>query len=172
MNAACMQCGTERPKENRFFCSMSCRDKKERPAIAHVCLVCEKPFTAKVKHARYCSARCRGYGAKLDVRGFLRHLLKHRKRHVTIQLDALYAMYGRQQGECAVSGAAMTHSTGAGRCYTNISLDRINAGGPYVIENVRLVCLAVNLMRLDMADEELVGWCKKIAAAQQNKGMD
>lgn len=162
----CETCGNERPSANQHFCSMACRDKKEKPSIQHVCIVCDKPFTAKVSFARYCSVTCRGYGAKLDVRGFLRHLLKHRKRHTTIALDDLHDLYTAQRGRCAVSGVEMTHRVGGGRCYTNISIDRLNPGGEYVIGNVRLVCLAVNLMRLDMTDAELVDWCEKIKQHQ------
>ncbi len=165
---SCFVCGNERPKENGKFCSMACRDKKEKPSREYTCVVCDAKFLAKVPFAKYCSVRCRGYGAKLDARGFLRHLLKHRKRHLTISLEEICEMYVRQNGICAISGIPMTHSTGLGRCYTNISIDRLDPGGPYVIENVRLVCLAVNLMRLDMKDEELLSWCRSINSNMLN----
>jgi len=63
----------------------------------------------------------------------------------------------------------MTHTTGSGRDYANISIDRLNSGGPYTIQNIRLVCLAINLMRLDMWDDELKFWCREIVRANATK---
>ena len=45
---------------------------------------------------------------------------------------------------------------------SNASIDRIDAGGEYKVENIQLVCSVVNSFRRDMSVEEYVDWCKKV----------
>ena len=49
-----------------------------------------------------------------------------------------------------------------GRLPNNASVDRINPGKDYSIDNIRLVCNHVNMMRSDLSDEELLKYCKAI----------
>jgi hypothetical protein len=154
----CEICGSNRPKANNHFCSMGCRDKAVKPKSAYQCIVCDKPFEAKHK-AKYCSLSCRSQGAKLTISGFLSQLLKHRGRNKLLPLDAVMAMYSAQGGLCAVSGCPMTISIRGGRNLTNISIDRIDSSRGYAMDNIQLVCLVVNLMKLDMTQEEFTSWC-------------
>jgi len=58
----------------------------------------------------------------------------------------------------------MTHiKDGTGHHNTNISIDRYDNNKGYVSGNIRLVCLAVNMMKYTMDLDEFVQWCKFIA---------
>lgn len=56
----------------------------------------------------------------------------------------------------------MTTIKGKGKMIMNASIDRIQPGGDYSIENVQLVCSHVNMMRSDLSIKELVEFCKAI----------
>ena len=70
----------------------------------------------------------------------------------------------RCKGKCQVSGMKMTHRRdGTGKkLYTNVSIDRIDNDIGYNKENIRLVCWAVNIMKHNMSDTELMLWVSRI----------
>ena len=77
--------------------------------------------------------------------------------------EFMAALLESQRGRCAVSGVTMTHR--GSKCLTDVSLDRIlpsRLGGRYTEDNVRLVCLAVNMMKWTMTDHQLKSWCSRI----------
>ncbi len=76
----------------------------------------------------------------------------------------LLALYEAQGGKCVVSGVELTFDYTERRQWTNISIDRIDPSKGYEQGNVRLVCLAVNIMRNDMPDDDFFAWMEKIAA--------
>lgn len=85
-----------------------------------------------------------------------------RKRHgLTVQtiLDLL-----EEQGYCcALTGIPLTCQLEVGVDFkTNASVDRIEAGGPYIKNNVQLVCKAVNKFRGNLSVGEFKWWCKKV----------
>lgn len=83
-----------------------------------------------------------------------------------LSVEGLLALLESQQGVCALSGVSLTCVRGTrDKLSTNVSIDRIEAGGPYIFSNIRLVCRAVNSMRNNMTDEELTFWCKRIIDA-------
>lgn len=81
---------------------------------------------------------------------------------ITITLDELMEIWRQQNGVCPVSGVTMTHIHGMGRVMTNASIDRIDNKRGYAKNNVRIVCVAVNLMRNQMTDEQLSWWSSQI----------
>jgi ribosomal protein S14 len=93
---------------------------------------------------------------------FVVGLLCHRDIGKTLSLEDVLSLWDKQRGLCALSGVPMTFVRGEGNIPTNISLDRIEAGGAYTKENVRLVCRVVNHMRWTSSDEELYWWCEQI----------
>jgi hypothetical protein len=50
------------------------------------------------------------------------------------------------------------------RVWTNASIDRIIPGGLYVLENIQLVCTAINLWRSNQPLGEFIEWCQMVAA--------
>lgn len=80
----------------------------------------------------------------------------------SITLEDLKELWDIQERRCALSGVPMTYIHGSGRVMTNISLDRKVPGGPYVKENVQLVCYITNVMKHSLSSEQLLWWCTKI----------
>ena len=79
--------------------------------------------------------------------------------------DDLIGIFIAQRGICALSGVRMTiKPTGKGpKVWTAASLDRIDSGGNYTLDNVHMVCLAVNTMKNSMSVEEFTFWCANVA---------
>tara|TARA_X000000950_G_scaffold197326_2_gene237605 strand:- start:14371 stop:14862 length:492 start_codon:yes stop_codon:yes gene_type:complete len=93
------------------------------------------------------------------------HLRSRRKKthEFTLEREDLHTMYDQQKGLCAYSGMIMTYiKDGSGYHLTNISIDRINNDKGYTIDNVCLVCLAINMMKYTLDLNDLLDWCKII----------
>lgn len=94
--------------------------------------------------------------SRLSPRNALRLMIFNaRKRaEVSITPDDLYALWERQGGFCAITGVTMTW--GRGRIEpTSMSIDRLDSGHGYSIDNVRLICHCVNCFRGRMSDDEM-----------------
>ena len=134
------------------------------------CVVCNKEF--KTFHPKYlcCSAEC-GKTNKMNKKYlrmsgdwvlYFNHLLSKKDTDVT-GID-LVKLLKKQEGKCALSGETLTCEKVKGKYVkTNASIDRIIAGGGYNIENIQLVCRAVNSFRHDLTISEFINWCKKVA---------
>jgi hypothetical protein len=93
---------------------------------------------------------------------YFKHLLSKKKTDVTA-ID-LVELLKKQKGKCALSGTPLTCEKVKGKYVkTNASIDRIIAGGGYNIENIQLVCRAVNSFRHDLTISEFITWCKRVA---------
>lgn len=84
------------------------------------------------------------------------------KFECTINKDDLIALYEKQNHKCALSGIEMTTIKGSGKFPSNASVDRIDPGKDYSLDNIRLVCNHVNMMRSNLSDEDLLYYCKAI----------
>ena len=84
------------------------------------------------------------------------------KFECTINKDDLIALYEKQNHKCALSGIEMTTIKGSGKFPSNASVDRIDPGKDYSLDNIRLVCNHVNMMRSNLSDENLLYYCKAI----------
>lgn len=141
--------------------------KKYRLVTCQECAEVTEHSDSRVK---FCNTKCknnynsRKYSANnTDNRKFyFQKLLAGRYRRKTLSVDFLENRFQLQAGKCALSGVEMTWKQGVGKVYTNISIDRINCGGDYSTDNIRLVCSIVNTMRNTLSDEELILWCNKI----------
>lgn len=80
--------------------------------------------------------------------------------------EVLYDLWVQQDGKCAVTNLPLTHIIGQGRVGTNLSIDRIDSTAGYTRDNIRLVCLQVNIMRNVLSDSELVQWCHRVIEGQ------
>jgi hypothetical protein len=75
----------------------------------------------------------------------------------------LVELLEKQDGRCALTGRLMTFTRGTGSVDTNCSLDRILAGGPYTIDNIQLVCSAVNGFRRNLPMDVFIDWCNAVS---------
>ena len=99
-----------------------------------------------------------------------RNLSKKRKIEWELTFKQVWELLKKQKGKCAVTGIKMTYyrldevknkrmGTGVD---TNLSFDRFDARKGYTIDNIRLVCYAVNYMKSDMTDTKLKAWAKRL----------
>lgn len=91
------------------------------------------------------------------------------KRGLIVDFDRSYLkeLWIKQKGVCAISGVEMSATVFNGRTFTNLSVDRIDSTKGYLKNNVQLVCMAVNQMKSDLTNEELLFFCKKIVENEE-----
>lgn len=140
--------------------------------MSHIvnCIVCNKQFETFHPNYLCCSAEC-GKTNKMNKKYlrmsgdwtlYFKHLLSKKETDVTA-ID-LVELLKKQKGKCALSGTTLTCEKVKGKYVkTNASIDRIIAGGGYNIENIQLVCRAVNSFRHDLTISEFITWCKRVA---------
>jgi len=138
---------------------------------------------------KFCSSACRGKWKYITGAGsteeqyikisgnwqryFSRLLRAGGKKRSDLSVSDLQVLYEAQGGKCALSGVPLTCILEKGKKTTsNASVDRINAGGEYVIGNIQLVCIAVNKWRGDTPVEEFISWCTRVAEHNYRKNND
>ena len=143
------------------------------------CAVCNSLFKPVSGVHKFCSDKCKGKWKYISgamttesqykyisgnwSRYFTRLCCRSHKRE-TLTVEQCIEILEKQEGKCALSGIDLTCQLVKGeRCLTNASLDRIEAGGPYIKENVQLVCTVLNSLRRDTPVDEFVWWCKKVS---------
>lgn len=70
----------------------------------------------------------------------------------------------RQNKECRCNSCKldMTYELGEGRIYTNVSIDQIMPSKGYTIDNIQLVCMAVNQLKSDLDMDTILILCSAI----------
>ncbi len=143
------------------------------------CVVCDTPFVPRSGANKFCSDKCRGKWKYITGDGstdnqyrkisgnwerYFSRLIGRGMRRDSLTRDDLLALLEAQGGRCALSGVKLTCRLEKGKRFlTNASIDRIEAGGPYIPENIQLVCAALNGFRRDTPLDEFIWWCKKVA---------
>lgn len=142
------------------------------------CPVCGVIFSQAHHSHKYCGRACkkaanRTAGADTTDRQYDRvsgnwgryyNRLRCQKGRQELQLCDILALHAAQGGKCALSGVDMTCTLRRGAITrTNASIDRIDPGAGYTIDNIQLVCVALNKLRVDMDTQELIDWCRKVA---------
>lgn len=113
------------------------------------------------------SSRWTGYG---EVRGCFFSAMRKgaaaRNLEFTITIEQIWELFLSQNRKCALSGVDLNfaqndkdHKAGL----TTASLDRKDSKRGYTIDNVQWVHKWVNIMKQDMSDDELIGWCHLIS---------
>lgn len=108
--------------------------------------------------------RARVAGSPSYVLSFaLYRALKRRPTENPVTHTQLMEMFLQQEGKCAVSGLTMTWMRGKIHL-TSISIDRIDSKRGYSADNVRLICHAINRLRGDHTDAEMLEVARAIVA--------
>lgn len=140
-----------------------------------------------IQKQKFCTPECKGawkYSSKnitTDIqyarisgdwyRYFQRLLCRSERKQLTVA-DCL-VLLEKQKYKCALSGVPLTCQLVRGqRIKTNASIDRLHAGGEYVIDNVQLVCAALNSWRSDTELSEFIWWCQQVAICQEKEEND
>lgn len=180
---ACRVCGQElllryrRDLDRKHYCSRACGARGIKDANLRLvkpeeksCAQCGAGFIARNRRSLYCGRLCSKkatYAKSLQrivtPEGFFRKAIRANHRP---HLDAafLIRMFAAQGGRCAITGIPMTMVRGDLN-RMNASIDRIDSKVGYRRDNVQLVCLAVNLMKLDMSMDDFRGWCQAVMEA-------
>lgn len=140
------------------------------------CVICGSKFVQAHHTHKYCSTKCKRTASRLCetterqyklISGnwekyFNRLCSKSFRRELLSKQDCLDILE-KQNRRCALTGVELTCNLTKGvTCRTNASIDRINPKGIYTKDNVQLVCVAVNKLRVDMSVDEFIDWCKKV----------
>ena len=94
----------------------------------------------------------------------LKHNTASRSKKLSIEIteNDIKELYEKQKGLCALTGIKMTHLAYQNDISNrkinnhNISVDRINSSKGYTKDNVQLVCAAVNIMKSDFIEDDLL----------------
>lgn len=80
----------------------------------------------------------------------------------TLTVDDIAALYELQNGKCALTGRELKWGADTNRGPNTLSMDRIDAAGPYVPGNVRLVTHWANVARQRFTDDEFIESCRAV----------
>lgn len=146
------------------------------------CLTCKTRFNVHSGNHKFCSVECRGDRSKYlstehqykTISGnwdrYFSRLVntrrgdQNRKIRKLLSRQRLLDIYNKQCGLCALSGIEMTCKLKRGtKFWTNASIDRIEPGGPYTVDNVQLVCSGLNSWRSSMPQSEFIEICRKVS---------
>ncbi len=177
---ACTQCGEEkdvsafysrvRGGQRRTVCKDCCRagDLRRhainpRPRKKYADLVAENPDGIR-------DGRRRSYLTRRShLRGWVKINLDTRRGQCRksgipfdLSVDDVLALYEDQGGKCALTGAELLWGIDTNRGPGTLSVDRIDALGPYTKENVRLVVHWANIARQRLTDAEFVDLCRAV----------
>lgn len=150
------------------------------------CVVCGSEFKPSSGVHKFCGPVCKGKWQYITgrastenqyknisgnwIRYFQRLCCRSHKR-VDLTFEDCLEILNKQNGKCALSGINLTCQLEKGKKFkTNASLDRIDAGGPYIKENIQLVCSALNSWRSDTDLPEFIWWCKQVAKNYKEEG--
>ena len=148
------------------------------------CTVCGAEFKPKSGVNKLCSPKCKvkwkyitgKASTETQYKGISGNWLRYFSRLIgrgdrkKISREDLVNMLEKQEGRCALSGVMLTCALEKGiKLNTNASIDRIVAGGEYVIENIQLVCSALNKWRGDTPLEEFITWCERVSDMAKEK---
>lgn len=151
-----------------------------------LCCVCQTPYYPKSGVHKFCSDPCKGkwkyITGQMDTnrqyanisgnwRKYFNRLVNHHNRRADgLEVEHLLEILEKQDYKCALSGVPLTCVLEVGKISkTNASIDRIEAGGPYIQQNIQLVCRALNSWRTDTNLQEFIWWCKKVTDFQDGK---
>ncbi len=135
-----------------------------KDGLQALCKNCKKHVMAKYRSS------LKGFIKLLleDARSNVRKKAKEIK--VKISYDDILELYNKQNKRCSLSGIVMTHEYKAdtkSKTYIkypyNISIDRIDYNGDYVIDNIQLVCNIVNRMKYIFSNEEFINFCDLVS---------
>lgn len=140
------------------------------------CLICGNSYTAVKSYQKFCTQKCQNkfnYTKSMSLDNQYKRIsnswplylrrLRYKPIRAHISVEDLLNLLNKQNYRCALTGELLTCSLNKGTVsLTNASIDRIIPGGPYTLDNIRLVCRIANIMKWNMSDAKLKEWCRKI----------
>lgn len=81
-----------------------------------------------------------------------------------VTVEDLHGIWQKQNGLCAYTKLPLTSQA---HQLNTVSLDRIDSDKDYTVDNIQLVCVPINRMKLDMTEDQFIKFCQLVA---QNSG--
>lgn len=151
------------------------------------CIVCDTEFIPKSGIHKFCSETCKGKWKYITEevttktqykkisgnweRYFSRLMYSEGRKRSGLTREILLELLVEQDHKCAISGVELTCQLEVGkRFWTNASVDRIEAGGPYTKDNIQLVCRGLNSWRSSIPLDEFIWWCEQVVNYQREIG--
>lgn len=140
-----------------------------------ICKRCGSSIEHKIAKAKFCSDTCRSvYRNTAEVQyshisgNWSKYLTRlyyaGGQRRIDLSVESMLEVLEKQKYKCALSGIDLTCQLEVGVDFpTNASVDRIEAGGPYIKENIQFVCKSLNYFRKNTTVNEFIWWCKQVA---------
>lgn len=93
----------------------------------------------------------------------LKYLIKNAKDRkeylVSIDTDYLFSVYEKQNGLCVYTKLPLL---AIGNQLNTMSLDRIDSNKHYTEDNIQLVCVAINKMKLNYTEDQFINLCQLV----------
>lgn len=144
---------------------------------------------ARLRGNRKHSCGCNLYGeghymwsGHKEITGFYwRRILeraKSRQLDITVSIQDAWEQFERQNRKCALTGVPLyftkhlTRVFGKGTQLPTASFDRIDSNKGYIKGNIQWVHKDINVMKMDMTENDLIYWARKISEYSKDKKVD
>ncbi len=162
------------------FCSKTCTNLYCEESAGYSekhCIGCGYLYKPASRAQNYCTKNCRQVNfhrkketaddqyARIngDWRRYFQRLVNQKGRN-ELTADILVEIAESQEYKCALSGISMQcHLKKGVKNPYNASIDRIEAGGSYSKDNIRLTCAAVNKWRGELETDCFIEFCRAVA---------
>lgn len=159
----CSRCKIEKDKSEFHF------TKTNKDGLSWVCKECNTESNRRYRKENGDKYYFNQQEYRSKPSGFVSQLLygartRAEKKGFEFELtnQNIFDLMEKQEMKCAITNVEMTLLS-ANRKKANAfkcSLDRIDSGKGYTLDNIRLVCWAVNQMKADRTDDEFKEWVK------------
>jgi hypothetical protein len=85
---------------------------------------------------------------------------KRKKVNCFITVEHLHDVWQRQKGLCAYTKLPLSSEA---HQLNTVSLDRIDSDKDYTADNIQLVCVPINRMKLDYSEDQFIQLCMLVA---------
>lgn len=162
----CRTCGIEKPLLDYH------KDKEKKYGVRSVCKLCAQKISSdyylknsvsiRKKVSKYNKNYVPKHTREIDSR--LQNLCtkaKHRtKKEFNITEIDLFDLWGKQEGLCAYTKLPMLATSNQ---FNTVSLDRIDSSKGYIVDNIQLVCAAINKMKQEYSEQLFIQLCHCVA---------
>jgi hypothetical protein len=84
---------------------------------------------------------------------------KRKNKKCFITVEHLNEVWQRQEGLCAYTKLPLTSE---GHQLNTVSLDRVDSSKDYTVDNIQLVCVPINRMKLDYTEDQFIELCRLV----------
>ena len=90
----------------------------------------------------------------------IRNATARKKKQCFVTVEHLMDVWQKQNGLCAYTKLPLSSEA---HQLNTVSLDRIDSDKDYTAENIQLVCVTVNYMKRDLAEDQFIQLCELVA---------